>query len=60
MYENWGEQSKEGMLNYDSYLKVPELLSLQQCRSNPAHHDEMLSIIIHQAYELWFKLILHE
>src|SRR5437763_17126135 len=52
--------SGELPLNYNEYLKVPQLLSLQQCRSNPAHHDEMLFIIIHQAYELWFKLILHE
>lgn len=53
---------KEGepALNYDEYLKVPQLLKLQQCRSNPAHHDEMLFIIIHQTYELWFRLILHE
>jgi tryptophan 2,3-dioxygenase len=47
-------------LNYDEYLKVPQLIALQQCRSNPTHHDEMLFIIIHQAYELWFRLILHE
>lgn len=47
-------------LTYNSYLKVPELLELQQPQSDPQHHDEMLFIIIHQAYELWFKLILHE
>lgn len=47
-------------LTYSSYLKVPELLDLQHPESNPAHHDEMLFIIIHQSYELWFKLILHE
>ncbi len=47
-------------LTYNDYLKVPELISLQQPQSEPAHHDEMLFIIIHQAYELWFKLILHE
>ena len=47
-------------LTYNDYLKVPELLSLQQRQSEPPHHDEMLFIIIHQAYELWFKLILHE
>ncbi|MEW6731697.1 MAG: tryptophan 2,3-dioxygenase family protein, partial [Acidobacteriota bacterium] len=40
--------------------KVKELLSLQQCLSSPPHHDEMLFIIIHQTYELWFCLILHE
>jgi tryptophan 2,3-dioxygenase len=47
-------------LTYNDYLKVPELLALQIPQSKPAHHDEMLFIIIHQAYELWFKLILHE
>lgn len=47
-------------LTYGSYLKVPELLSLQQLQSDPPHHDEMLFIVIHQAYELWFKLILFE
>jgi tryptophan 2,3-dioxygenase len=47
-------------LTYGTYLKVPELLSLQQSRSSPAHHDEPLFIIIHQVYELWFKLLLHE
>lgn len=47
-------------LTYNDYLKVPELLSLQMPQSDPAHHDEMLFIIIHQSYELWFKLILHE
>lgn len=47
-------------LTYNDYLKVPELLHLQKLLSEPPHHDEMLFIIIHQAYELWFKLILHE
>lgn len=47
-------------LTYNSYLKVPELLRLQVPQSEPAHHDELLFIIIHQAYELWFKLILAE
>ncbi|MEO5971234.1 MAG: tryptophan 2,3-dioxygenase family protein [Bdellovibrionia bacterium] len=47
-------------LTYNSYLKVPELLNLQVQQSKPAHHDELLFIVIHQAYELWFKLILHE
>ena len=45
---------------YGSYLKVDELLELQQLESNPEEHDEMLFIIIHQTYELWFKQILHE
>jgi tryptophan 2,3-dioxygenase len=47
-------------MTYNDYLKVPELLSLQHLLSEPPHHDEMLFIVIHQAYELWFKLILHE
>lgn len=47
-------------LSYGSYLKVEELLGLQQPLSRPQHHDEMLFIIIHQVYELWFKQLLHE
>jgi len=47
-------------LNYNSYLKIPELLDLQRPVSEPAHHDEMFFIIIHQSFELWFKEILHE
>src|SRR5436190_8203645 len=45
---------------YASYLKIDELLSLQQPRSAGSEHDEMLFIIIHQVYELWFKELLHE
>ena len=47
-------------LNYNSYLKIPELLGIQQELSDPPHHDEMFFIIIHQATELWFKELLHE
>jgi tryptophan 2,3-dioxygenase len=47
-------------LSYNKYLKVPELISLQETLSDPASHDELLFIIIHQTYELWFKQILHE
>lgn len=50
----------EELLSYGSYLKVPELLELQQLESDPPAHDELLFIIIHQAYELWFKLVLFE
>jgi len=50
----------ERTLTYDRYLKVPELLALQQVVSRPAEHDETLFIIIHQVYELWFKQIRHE
>lgn len=47
-------------LTYSSYLKIDDLLSLQVPRSDPPEHDEMLFIVIHQVYELWFKAILHE
>ena len=47
-------------LTYASYLHIDRLLSLQEPRSKPAEHDEMLFIVIHQVYELWFKEILHE
>src|SRR5690554_5616349 len=47
-------------LTYLSYLKVDDLLKLQQLQSRPEEHDEMLFIIIHQTYELWFKQVLHE
>ncbi len=47
-------------ISYGSYLAVNDLLALQRPLSKPQHHDEMLFIIIHQAYELWFKLLLHE
>ena len=46
-------------ITYISYLKVDELLELQQPESD-GEHDEMLFIIIHQTYELWFKQMLHE
>ncbi|HEY7292081.1 MAG TPA: tryptophan 2,3-dioxygenase family protein [Vicinamibacterales bacterium] len=47
-------------LTYAAYLKLEELLSLQQPRSSGPEHDEMLFIVIHQVYELWFKEQLHE
>lgn len=47
-------------LTYLTYLKIPELLKLQKRQSDPPEHDEMLFIIIHQVYELWFKITLHE
>jgi tryptophan 2,3-dioxygenase len=53
------EHSKAAV-TYGSYLHVDELLSLQQPRSPGPEHDEMLFIIIHQVYELWFKELLHE
>jgi tryptophan 2,3-dioxygenase len=47
-------------LTYSDYLHLDELLALQKPRSQPPEHDEMLFIIVHQVYELWFKLMLHE
>jgi tryptophan 2,3-dioxygenase len=47
-------------VTYSSYLHVDELLSLQRPRSEGPEHDELLFIVIHQVYELWFKEILHE
>jgi tryptophan 2,3-dioxygenase len=45
-------------LTYSSYLRLPELLSCQSPATD--EHDELLFVIIHQVYELWFKQILHE
>ena len=47
-------------LSYNKYLKVRDLIDLQETLSEPASHDELLFIIIHQTYELWFKQLLHE
>lgn len=47
-------------LTYSKYLKVEDLIGLQVPLSQPVAHDEMLFIVIHQVYELWFKLILFE
>jgi len=47
-------------MTYADYLFVDELLALQKPRSEPEEHDELLFIVVHQAYELWFKLLLHE
>lgn len=47
-------------VSYISYLKVDELLGLQEPLSDGPEHDELLFIVIHQTYELWFKQIIHE
>ncbi len=47
-------------LSYNKYLKVQQLIELQERLALPEKHDELLFIIIHQTYELWFKQILHE
>ncbi len=59
--EKEGRQTASGQqLTYSSYLRIPELLELQHPQSSPQHHDEMLFIIVHQTYELWFKELLHD
>ena len=57
MPNNYGDNPP---LSYNKYLRVQDLINLQDCLSTPAHHDELLFITVHQAYELWFKQILHE
>jgi len=57
MSKNYGDTAP---LSYNKYLRVADLIALQDCLSEPAHHDELLFITIHQTYELWFKQILHE
>jgi len=50
----------DAAVTYGSYLRIDELLALQQPRSEGPEHDELLFIIVHQVYELWFKELLHE
>lgn len=50
----------DSALTYNSYLGIDELLKLQKPLSDGPEHDEMLFIIIHQTYELWFKQLIHE
>jgi tryptophan 2,3-dioxygenase len=57
MANNYGDNPP---LSYNKYLRVQDLINLQDCLSSPAHHDELLFITVHQAYELWFKQVLHE
>jgi tryptophan 2,3-dioxygenase len=47
-------------VTYSNYLQLDQLLSLQQPRAEGPEHDELLFIVIHQVYELWFKEVLHE
>jgi len=57
---NPSEKDFESALSYNSYLAIDELLGLQRPLSEGPEHDEMLFIIIHQTYELWFKQLIHE
>jgi len=52
--------SEREPVTYASYLRLDDLLDLQQPRSEGPEHDEMLFIVIHQVYELWFKQMIHE
>jgi tryptophan 2,3-dioxygenase len=54
------EPAEEGLLTYGGYLELAGLLDLQRLRSDPPVHDELLFIVVHQAYELWFKQLLFE
>jgi tryptophan 2,3-dioxygenase len=54
------KENYDSALNYNSYLAVDELLKLQNPLSDGPEHDEMLFIVIHQTYELWFKQLIHE
>ncbi|HEX6559469.1 MAG TPA: tryptophan 2,3-dioxygenase family protein, partial [Longimicrobiales bacterium] len=56
----FGLPQDDTRLSYGSYLQVDALTSLQKLLSDPPRHDELLFIIIHQVYELWFKQLLHE
>ena len=60
MKSEQASQPNAEQVTYSTYLRVPELINLQHPQSSPPHHDELLFIIIHQTYELWFKLLLHE
>jgi tryptophan 2,3-dioxygenase len=51
---------EERHLSYGSYLRIPELLAMQTLRSKPAAHDELLFIVVHQAFELWFRELVFE
>ncbi|MEP6765427.1 MAG: tryptophan 2,3-dioxygenase family protein, partial [Gemmatimonadaceae bacterium] len=58
MTEKANDQANE--INYGDYLRLRDLLSLQEPQSSPEHPDELLFIVVHQASELWFKVLLHE
>ena len=55
---SFGEEG--GQLTYGGYLRLDELLALQVPQADPAAHDELLFITVHQVYELWFQQLLYE
>jgi tryptophan 2,3-dioxygenase len=60
LQDTMSEDARSSALTYARYLHIDELLALQKPRSEGPEHDEMLFIVIHQVYELWFKQLLHE
>ena len=50
--------SQDKSLSYTSYLALEEILGAQRPKSD--EHDEILFIVVHQVYELWFKQLIHE
>jgi tryptophan 2,3-dioxygenase len=60
MSDESSTESGAPQLTYSDYLCVSQLIRLQHPQSAPPHHDELLFIVTHQTYELWFKLLLHE
>ena len=54
------EYGQDTRLSYSDYLHVPQLLAEQKCLAEPPAHDELQFIVVHQVYELWFKLVLFE
>jgi tryptophan 2,3-dioxygenase len=54
------DRPQSSALTYGRYLEIDRLLDLQRPRSEGPEHDELLFIVIHQVYELWFKQLLHE
>ncbi len=50
-------------IDYSRYLRLDMILSAQECQSakfGASAHDEMMFICVHQCYEIWFKLVIHE
>src|ERR1700754_103354 len=58
-YRQWCRTGRMA-LTYGHYLQLGPLLNAQKPLSEGPEHDELLFIVIHQVYELWFKQILHE
>src|ERR1043165_2064195 len=54
------EYGGKAPLSYNKYLRVRELIDLQTCLSEPAHHDQPLFLPAHPAYEPWVKQMIHE